>query len=479
MAENPTRKQIDLRYAPALKVLARDGLSTLTRFDIRDFVLFGESRPDLTHFQVGDDGSLTMKTELSPHKVRDVDPSQWEPSIANVTLPTGCVLVIDEGGVSVSGSQISPDGSSPTKWSARLYGWSWHVDSDPNDTRLWASRLRFPTTRMPIVLWWPVGNLSFSVDGEAFQGWQFEAPSGPIFLVRRDDDWFIALATSTPPTKTEIISVLSALGFVFGEEFGVGVFHSIGESSVGVGMLVALLAPIGNRSSRQAPALPMDAPPSCFATFVESILKFEAAEPRAPIRTVIYQYFESLNGILTSQFLHSWIAAEAIATWAIEHGRMKAISQQRIADHAKWVEWLGTHEREIKDLALPGKDRSLFDRVKDSDAGRQNVVQRVFKGEGISWLPEMEDAESARNSIAHEGVMPDVVWNLKLDLGRIGLIRTMLTALIARLVKYTGPIADRAKTHQSIASSAHPTWWTYSLPSEIIVYVDVLTKDDE
>ncbi len=45
----------------------------------------------------------------------------------------------------------------------------------------------------------------------------------------------------------------------------------------------------------------------------------------------------------------------------------------------------------------------------------------------------MEAGEKARNSVAHEGVMPDTVRHWELDLSRVGLVRTMLTALIARV----------------------------------------------
>jgi hypothetical protein len=153
------------------------------------------------------------------------------------------------------------------------------------------------------------------------------------------------------------------------------------------------------------------------------------------------------------------------------------IAQQRIADHDAWVRWLRTHEDTIKGFALPSKGQSLFDRVKDSDAGRQNAVQCVFRGEGIDWTEEMEAGEKVRNSVAHVGTMPDEVRNWELDFSRVGLVRTMLAALMARLVGYSGPIADRVKTYNNPTGEELPVWWHASGDPEEAEYVDAPMMD--
>jgi len=46
------------------------------------------------------------------------------------------------------------------------------------------------------------------------------------------------------------------------------------------------------------------------------------------------------------------------------------------------------------------------------------------------------------------------------DTKRVGLIKTMLTALLAKMVGYTGPIGDREKTEFSISDQEVPSWWS-------------------
>jgi len=106
-------KAIDPRVEPALKVLARDGLPTLTNLELGALAVCGVQRPDLRHFDLTEDGSLTLKIERSALKVHDVDPSAWAPSVVDATLSAGGELVLDQGAVAITGWHFSPDGSSP------------------------------------------------------------------------------------------------------------------------------------------------------------------------------------------------------------------------------------------------------------------------------------------------------------------------------------------------------------------------------
>jgi hypothetical protein len=256
--------------------------------------------------------------------------------------------------------------------------------------------------------------MHFKCGDDTVHGWCFQSAAGPIFLVPREEDWFIAFGTSEPPTRGMLVSALSAIGFVLGEDVGVGVFHSVRADSLGRGLFAMDLRGPISRRSRATPAVPLTDDTrrdlsSDVAEFVEKIIAYQVADPSAPISVAIHHYFESLDGLVEKQFLHAWIAAEAIASWAIEHGVFKATSKGRIADHTKWAAWVKSQRATIEGFANQGMADKLFGRVMESDAGRENDVQRVFKGEGIEWTAEMEDAEDARNSNAHEGRMPDRV----------------------------------------------------------------------
>ncbi len=465
-------KAIDPRVEPALKVLARDGLPSPAVLELGTLVVCGVPRPDLTRFELEEDGSLTLKIKRSALRIRDVDPSAWSPTDVAATLAGGEELILDQGAVHISGRHFSVDGSSPNLTDARIDGWSWHVDAPPGTAVLWAARVRFTSPKPPIVLWWPDGNLRFRVGDDVVRGWRFQTPNGSTFLVLRDEQWFVAFESSTPPNQAWVMSVMNAVGFVLGEPLNIGVLHAVGTSSVGIGKVRYMLVPWASRQGCEAPAVPVQAGAAAIVAFIEGIVHFDANEPESPVPVAIHHYFESLHGAIETEFLRGWIAAEAVAKWAGKSGRLRTIAQQRIADHDAWVRWLRTHEDTIKGFAISGKGQSLFDRVKDSDAGRQNAVQCVFKGEGIDWTQEMESGEDARNSVAHEGRMPDAARDWEMDFSRVGLVRTMLSALMARLVGYSGPIADRVKTYNNITGEEQPVWWHPSAHLDEVEYVD-------
>ncbi|HEU4728270.1 MAG TPA: hypothetical protein VFT22_10285 [Kofleriaceae bacterium] len=465
-------KAIDPRVEPALKVLARDGLPSPAGLELGTLAVCGVPQPDLTRFELEEDGSLTLKIERSPLRIRDVDPNAWSPSDVAVTLAGGEELILDQGAVHTSGWHFSVDGSSPNLTDARIDAWAWHVDAPPGTAVLWAARVRFTSPKPPIVLWYPDGNLRFRVADDVVRGWQFQTPGGAVFLVLRDEEWFVAFESSTAPGQSWVTSVMNSMGFVVGEPLNIGLLHAVGASSVVIGMARYMLVPWASHQDCEAPAVPVQAGATAIVAFIEGIIRFDVNEPGSPLPVAIHHFFESLTGTIETKFLGGWIAAEALAKWAGKNGRLRTVPQQRIADHEAWERWLRTHEDTIKGFAIPGKGQSLFDRVKSSDQGRQNAVQCVFKGEGIDWTQEMEDGEDARNSVAHEGRMPDAARDWEMDFSRVGLVRTMLTALMARLVGYSGPIADRVKTYNNLTGKEQPMWWHPSAHLDEVEYVD-------
>ena len=87
---------IDSRIEPALKVLARDGLPSLASLELGTVAVGGVPRPDLTRFELEEDGSLTLKIKRSALKMRDVGPKAWSPSDVAVTLAGGEALILDQ-----------------------------------------------------------------------------------------------------------------------------------------------------------------------------------------------------------------------------------------------------------------------------------------------------------------------------------------------------------------------------------------------
>lgn len=151
-------------------------------------------------------------------------------------------------------------------------------------------------------------------------------------------------------------------------------------------------------------------------------------------------------------------------------GRLSDGGQLRLADHDRWLAWVRAHKAEIEALAVPGFEESLLGRVRSSEFGSPTRVQRAFQGLGIPWVAEMDDAEQVRHGVAHEASMSNGPRDWDLDRARVGLVRTMLTALLAKLIGYDGPIVDRSKSCFDIFSADEPGWWPAADLDRVIDY---------
>jgi hypothetical protein len=252
-----------------------------------------------------------------------------------------------------------------------------------------------------------------------------------------------------------------------GQDFGFGIFHDLGRDSAERGLAqLDFASRSAGHAQLQPPALPFLVQPAWMARFVELIIRFATDHTDAPIHVAAHLYFDS-GGTIDAEFLHSWLAAEALAKWALAAGVVPDPGRRRIADHDRWCEWVQQREDEIKSLAAVGQEQSLYDRVLGSDYDRPTPVERAFRGYELPWNTDMDDVQNTRHAVVHEGsIAPPGQRDWDRDRRRVGRIQTMLTALMAKLVGYEGPIADRSVSAFDIADTAEPLWWSPAAPSD-------------
>lgn len=459
---------VDVRRIPrdaenALLVLATEGLpSQLHHLTLVDAQWGGKPCPEIKRIEIGEDGSLGLEGTLPTRDGIVREGVAWDSGIFTARVPKRGTLTINNGT-----SHVICEGLDTT---ARVEGWAWHVDDDA--ATLWAAALQFSASHPPYALWPSLGNLV--LDGHPRRGWCFETPFGLAFLIRRGDGWFIVFWNGTPqaPSNDDVTKTLTTIGFVVGEELRLRVLHSIREDGAGVGLRHYQIADQFSRStSREQPTLPFRVAPTWTARFVEGALRFHAQHADAPLVLGMNHYFSSFGYSVDADFLHAWIGAEAIAKWGLVSGLFTDGGPLRLADRARWKSWVDANERAIKSHAVAGMEQSLFDSVKGSEIRRPSPVQRVFRGAGLPWSAAMDDAEHVRNGVAHEGVIPGArSRDGNKDLARVGLARTLLTALLAKLIGYDGPISDRSKNASSIADWTQPDWWGAAELGRVVEY---------
>jgi hypothetical protein len=201
----------------------------------------------------------------------------------------------------------------------------------------------------------------------------------------------------------------------------------------------------------------------------------QAGAYRLPIVVAISHYFHGLDQTLDSEFIHNWIAAESLAKTICSGPEFGSTPENPplVRDQSAWREWVKSNRQALHDLANPDEADRLYNRVMNMSQ-RDGKVDRAFRVLGLRWVPAMNDVQDIRNFAIHEGVIAGLAspasreWEQ--DRRRIGLIKTMVTALLAKIIGYTGPIADREKTSFSIASSDLPQWWEHKDKLKLISY---------
>lgn len=458
------RRTIEPALEPALRALAAHGLPEQPkRLTLDDVTWAGTRAPDISEIAVEDDGTLRLEARPTSAAVV-VDPADWDPDSFVAEARDHGRLLISQGWCEIHRWTLGTDGPN---FLAHLEGWAWSAGTSAG-ARLWCAPLRFITRRPPMVLRVPTGNMLLAVAGSIARGWYFSLCDQRVFLLRGGDDWYIALEVRTEglPDARLIHLFRSVLGFAIGEPFGLGLFRPISDDGVMpcVAHLELLNPSRRGREENPPSALPIES--ASIARFVELVVAL-AQDTDAPVLEAIHLYFASLSGFIESNFLHAWLAAEVVARWGIESRRFTDAGATRLADAGAWRAWVAAHATEIEALAAAGKGQSLLDRVRGAEIESPTRVQRALRGLGVEWTPEMADVERSRHGVTHEGAFPGRDRDWDRNRARVGLVETMLTAMLSKLAGYQGPIADRSKTCYDIAARDEPPWWPH--PPEVRV----------
>jgi hypothetical protein len=466
-------RPVDVRLESALVSLARSGLPAAPKeLLLRDVVWGGSPTPEVSRIEVESDGSLYLRAQPRSKAAIVEDPTGWTPEHFKAEVDGHGPLAIAQGVSPIAQMSFGSTGSTIT---AALQGWRWSAVSGRTPL-LWATRLEFMTSEPPMVLWRGHGNMVLAVDGNLVRGWRFDTGRGQAFLVPNDGDWYMAVeAGALRPPDAHLFHlfhlVRSVVGFVFGEPLNMGLVRPIGEGGCEPGLVHVDLGRHKERdATREPPAVPFECAPTWTARFVDALFRLGLDVPDVPLLGPLHLYFASRSGSLESKFLLAWVGVETVASWKIKSDKAADGGRLRLADHDAWLAWVEAHRAEIEALATLGCGDGLVSRVRESEYASPTAVQRVFRGLGLTWSPEMKDAEQVRHGVVHEGAMPGPHPDWERDRARVGLVTTMLTALLARVARYRGPLADRSKTCSNIAAKDEPTWWPAEQLSEHLDY---------
>jgi hypothetical protein len=181
-------------------------------------------------------------------------------------------------------------------------------------------------------------------------------------------------------------------------------------------------------------------------------------------------YLESLTGNIHVGYLVGQVGLEAISKhWA------PASPPSLVKDTPTWRAFVKSHEDEISALARGDDEaRILLSRLNDNVCGPAAgaAVLAALAAADLAVTPQEQKELSRRNAAAHGLVMykgePPDVQELA---DRLALVQTLLVALLAKLVGYTGPIEGWKWGGDTLT---RPTWWTVEDQEEAhVVYVAI------
>jgi hypothetical protein len=158
-----------------------------------------------------------------------------------------------------------------------------------------------------------------------------------------------------------------------------------------------------------------------------------------PLSMALETYLEAMTRHLDADYLRLQVVLESFSYWLLRcPGREEPMVVQ---DKASWKKWVKESEETIRGLARPEYADSLLGKVRDAyrlSSGR--VVPSAFRAQNLFPTPEMKKELEGRDFVVHQGLMAPAGYDVDRDLRRVAMVRTMLVALIAKTVGYSGAI---------------------------------------
>jgi hypothetical protein len=292
------------------------------------------------------------------------------------------------------------------------------------------------------------------------------------YLVRapnRDSHtWRILVCTDGgEPDRDVLWREFLALQFVLGRQMKIPFL--IGVTSID--SAVAMMSGIGDRRNLE----PNDAVPvpiyqdnegrveECWtAAFFARICRFLVDEPKMRLATnvALETYLAAMTGNLDADYLRLHVGLEAFAYWLMKCDETE--DSIIVKDKKSWKAWVKDNEQVIRSHARTGYEESLLNKIRGVyRLATSRVVPSAFLSRRVSLTEDMLSELEHRDTVVHQGLMSPDAFDGKREYRRVGLVRTMFVAIVAKAVRYEGAI--NGWEIGELGRSQQPDgWWAIS-----------------
>lgn len=191
-----------------------------------------------------------------------------------------------------------------------------------------------------------------------------------------------------------------------------------------------------------------------------------------PLIIAITSYLDSASDHLDGAYLKAQVGLEAFAK------RMAARSSPELVvkDATEWKNWVESLRDLVKQKLLdPGKTDMVLGKFSSAmHAPSGELVAKVLSASGIKLPKEITEEIRKRNYPAHGFLMnKDTRIEIDRDSRRLEIVQTLIGALVALHVGYTGPL--RGYDPDEEGSRPSPDWWPVRAEAED-VFVEYLAE---
>jgi hypothetical protein len=331
--------------------------------------------------------------------------------------------------------------------------WTWQPESN---SHYWVAEVEGPPAAE--------GNLVVQLGGDAAAacGLRMESAYDLHLLTTDSSRLRLIVDTHGAPLDQKLLGQeVQALEFALGSSYRIATFLALDRKHRPVGAANASFDLYLDTKKRRCPVSGSRSDdhgywPPVLASAVARELSKETKED-APCRVTTTAYRDSLSGHVHKRYLLAQVALEAIAKKVIP----KSNAGSLVKNVRAWHAWIKSADAEIRKHASDEESaRILLNKLKDNVPQRPSgeAVLAALEHYGLKVPEEALKEIGLRNPSVHGFVMfkdemPDANELLK----RIAIIQTLLVALLAKYVGYSGPIVgwqlDDARW------PTVPDWW--------------------
>jgi hypothetical protein len=285
------------------------------------------------------------------------------------------------------------------------------------------------------------------------------------YLIAAGGAWFVVVDTGTsgPPTRERLYPDMLGLQFVLGRAFFFDLLHGLDDNCDVVGLVGGRHGrDHGHRPKVQAP-VPLELSREHWASeFFEAISRTYRERPKLRLYIALSYYLDGLSSAhVENSYLVLHVALEGFSYWLLGGDERP---EPPLVDKPKWKAWLKLRADEIRGLATAKLGESLLNKIRSipKRAPSSRVVQDAFVSVGLTVTEEMagELDEEGRSLIVHAAIMfKESQADVDAYLRKNAIVRTMLVALVAKVVGYQGAIIGWSHRPGHAYEEPDRAWW--------------------